>query len=41
MKEAQKYRGQIVMNTEEELFYPTLSVGETVSFLCVLIFLVC
>jgi ATP-binding cassette subfamily G (WHITE) protein 2 (SNQ2) len=31
-KEAQNYRGQIVMNTEEELFYPTLTVGETIDF---------
>ncbi|KAK9455927.1 putative Brefeldin A resistance protein [Dipodascopsis uninucleata] len=30
--EAEKYRGQIVMNTEEELFYPTLTVGETIDF---------
>ncbi|KAE9980928.1 hypothetical protein EG328_011946 [Venturia inaequalis] len=28
-KEAQRYRGQIVMNTEEELFFPTLTVGKT------------
>jgi ABC-type multidrug transport system ATPase subunit len=31
-KEAQKYRGQIVMNTEEELFFPTLTVGQTMDF---------
>ena len=31
-KEAVQYRGQIVMNTEEGLFYPTLSVGETIDF---------
>lgn len=31
-KEALQYRGQIVMNTEEELFYPTLTVGETIEF---------
>lgn len=31
-KEAQKYRGQIVMNTEEELFFPTLSVRQTMDF---------
>jgi ATP-binding cassette subfamily G (WHITE) protein 2 (SNQ2) len=31
-KEAQKYRGQIVMNTEEELFFPTLTVGQTIDF---------
>ncbi|KKK16272.1 hypothetical protein ARAM_003175 [Aspergillus rambellii] len=30
--EAQKYRGQIIMNTEEELFFPTLTVGETMDF---------
>ena len=31
-KEAGKYRGQIVMNTEEELFFPTLTVGQTIDF---------
>ncbi|CCG84810.1 protein of unknown function [Taphrina deformans PYCC 5710] len=31
-KEAETYRGQIVMNTEEELFYPTLTVGQTIDF---------
>ncbi|KAM3420040.1 hypothetical protein BST61_g3350 [Cercospora zeina] len=31
-KEAQQYRGQIVMNTEEELFFPTLTVGQTMDF---------
>ena len=31
-KEAQQYRGQIVINTEEELFYPTLTVGQTMDF---------
>ena len=31
-KEAQQYRGQIVMNTEEELFFPTLTVGQTIDF---------
>ncbi|KAI4093844.1 MAG: hypothetical protein LQ344_002582 [Seirophora lacunosa] len=31
-KEAEQYRGQIVMNTEEELFFPTLTVGQTVDF---------
>lgn len=31
-KEAAKYRGQIVMNTEEELFFPTLTVGQTMDF---------
>ncbi|EAW12337.1 putative ABC multidrug transporter [Aspergillus clavatus NRRL 1] len=30
--EASKYRGQIVMNTEEELFFPTLTVGQTLDF---------
>lgn len=30
--EAEKYRGQIVMNTEEELFYPNLQVGATMDF---------
>jgi ATP-binding cassette subfamily G (WHITE) protein 2 (SNQ2) len=31
-KEARQYRGQIVMNTEEELFFPTLTVGQTIDF---------
>ncbi|KAL8967502.1 MAG: hypothetical protein Q9183_002892, partial [Haloplaca sp. 2 TL-2023] len=31
-KEAEKYRGQIVMNTEEELFFPTLTVQQTMDF---------
>lgn len=31
-KEAQKFRGQIVMNSEEELFFPTLTVGQTLDF---------
>ncbi|KAI7221258.1 pleiotropic drug resistance protein, ABC superfamily [Hortaea werneckii] len=31
-KEAKQYRGQIVMNTEEELFFPTLTVGQTMDF---------
>lgn len=31
-KEAEQYRGQIVMNTEEELFFPTLSVKQTMDF---------
>ncbi|KAF2845284.1 ABC transporter [Plenodomus tracheiphilus IPT5] len=31
-KEAEVYRGSIVINTEEELFYPTLTVGETMDF---------
>lgn len=30
--EASKFRGQIVMNTEEELFFPTLTVGQTMDF---------
>ncbi|EAU30228.1 hypothetical protein ATEG_09091 [Aspergillus terreus NIH2624] len=30
--EAAHYRGQIVMNTEEELFFPTLTVGQTMDF---------
>lgn len=31
-KEAERYRGQIVINTEEELFFPTLTVGQTLDF---------
>lgn len=31
-EEAAQYRGQIVMNTEEELFFPTLTVGQTMDF---------
>ncbi len=31
-KEAQQYRGQIVMNTEDELFFPTLTVAQTIDF---------
>ncbi|KAE8315830.1 ABC-2 type transporter-domain-containing protein [Aspergillus transmontanensis] len=31
-EEAAHYRGQIVMNTEEELFYPRLTVGQTMDF---------
>ncbi|OAA77121.1 ABC-2 type transporter [Akanthomyces lecanii RCEF 1005] len=30
--EAEGYRGQIVMNTEEEVFYPSLTVGQTMDF---------
>ncbi|PYH97605.1 hypothetical protein BO71DRAFT_466441 [Aspergillus ellipticus CBS 707.79] len=30
--EASQYRGQIVMNTEEEIFFPTLTVGQTMDF---------
>lgn len=31
-REAEQYRGQIVINTEEEVFYPTLTVGQTIDF---------
>ncbi|KAJ5572353.1 hypothetical protein N7535_006013 [Penicillium sp. DV-2018c] len=31
-QEAEPFRGQIVMNTEEEIFFPTLTVGETMDF---------
>ncbi|UKZ74828.1 hypothetical protein TrVFT333_002498 [Trichoderma virens FT-333] len=31
-QEAAQYRAQIVMNTEEELFYPRLTVGQTMDF---------
>ena len=31
-KQAKRYQGQIVMNTEEELFFPTLTVGQTIDF---------
>lgn len=31
-KDAEQYRGSILINTEEELFYPTLTVGETMDF---------
>jgi ABC-type multidrug transport system ATPase subunit/ABC-type multidrug transport system permease subunit len=31
-KDAQVYSGQIVMNTEEEVFFPTLSVQNTIDF---------
>ncbi|KAL4784857.1 ABC-2 type transporter-domain-containing protein [Aspergillus varians] len=30
--EAKPYRGQIIMNTKEELFFPTLSVQQTINF---------
>jgi ABC-type multidrug transport system ATPase subunit len=30
--EATDYRGQIIMNTEEEVFFPTLTVGDTIDF---------
>ena len=32
VKEAKQYRSQIVMNTEDELFFPTLTVGQTIDF---------
>jgi ATP-binding cassette subfamily G (WHITE) protein 2 (SNQ2) len=31
-QQAKRYKGQIVMNSEEELFFPTLTVGQTVDF---------
>ncbi|KAL2857058.1 ABC-2 type transporter-domain-containing protein [Aspergillus pseudoustus] len=31
-KEAEKYRGQIIMNSEEEVFFPTLRVDQTMTF---------
>lgn len=31
-KEAERYRGQIVMQTEDELFFPALTVGQTMDF---------
>ncbi|KAK6215527.1 ABC transporter G family member 19 [Colletotrichum tabaci] len=31
-KEAEQFRGQIIMNTEEEIFYPALSVQDTINF---------
>lgn len=31
-EEAHDYRGQIVMNTEEEIFFPALTVGQTMDF---------
>jgi ATP-binding cassette subfamily G (WHITE) protein 2 (SNQ2) len=30
--EAKKYQGQIVMNTEDEIFFPSLTVGQTIDF---------
>lgn len=30
--QAQKYRGQIAMNTEDEVFFPTLTVAQTMDF---------
>ena len=31
-EEAKDFRGQIIMNTEDEVFFPTLSVGDTLDF---------
>ncbi|KAJ5456038.1 uncharacterized protein N7458_004302 [Penicillium daleae] len=31
-QEAKQYRGQIIMNTEEEIFFPDLSVSDTIDF---------
>lgn len=31
-KDALQYRGQIVLNTEEEIFFPTLTVAQTIDF---------
>lgn len=31
-KEAEPYKSQIVMNSEEEIFFPTLTVGQTMDF---------
>ncbi|CAI7660668.1 unnamed protein product [Penicillium glandicola] len=31
-EEAEMFRGQIVMNTEEEIFFPSLTVGQTMDF---------
>jgi ATP-binding cassette subfamily G (WHITE) protein 2 (SNQ2) len=31
-KQAEQYRGQIVMNNEEEIFFPSLTVGRTMDF---------
>ncbi|KAH7124683.1 ABC-2 type transporter-domain-containing protein [Dactylonectria macrodidyma] len=31
-QEAKQYRGQIIMNTEEEIFFPTLTVEATIDF---------
>lgn len=31
-QEAEQYRGQIVMNTEEEIFFPALTVKDTIDF---------
>jgi ABC-type multidrug transport system ATPase subunit len=32
VQEAKQYRGQIIMNTEEEIFFPTLTVRDTIDF---------
>ncbi|KAG6039423.1 hypothetical protein E4U41_002665 [Claviceps citrina] len=32
LEDAKRYRGQIVMNSEEEVFFPTLTVGQTMDF---------
>ncbi|KAJ5400564.1 hypothetical protein N7465_011053 [Penicillium sp. CMV-2018d] len=31
-EEAKQHRGQIIMNTEEEIFFPILTIGETIDF---------
>lgn len=31
-KQAEQFRGQITMNTEEEVFFPSLTVGQTIDF---------
>lgn len=31
-KQVEQYQGQIVMNTEDELFFPSLTVGQTMDF---------
>ncbi|KAL3481319.1 ABC-2 type transporter-domain-containing protein [Aspergillus californicus] len=31
-KEALNYRGQIIMNTEDDVFFPTLTAGQTIDF---------
>jgi ABC-type multidrug transport system ATPase subunit len=31
-EQAARYQGQIIMNTEDELFYPTLTTGQTLDF---------
>jgi ABC-type multidrug transport system fused ATPase/permease subunit len=32
LTEAAEYQGQIVMNTKDEIFFPTLTVGDTINF---------